>query len=281
MAANPGTRLKCIGASVLIHAIFLAALISSVRKTSQKGDVIEVVPMDESSLTLPIEETADIPAKPKRLELAASQPIKPKAVEAAAERNNTKVENRVTRANPVDAAIENGSNQQTRTEIQREGLLPLNVESAPPTTTEPITEGFGSGSGTGMGAGGSSGKGIGGGGDPDGIGGFGNSRPGQGADGGSNLTSFGSPTGPRFLQRKMPEYPFAARRQKKEGMVVLAITIDASGCLKHVEVIEASDPLFIPPSIAALRKSSFLPAVRNGTPITVKAILPIRFALSD
>jgi protein TonB len=79
----------------------------------------------------------------------------------------------------------------------------------------------------------------------------------------------------------MPEYPFAARKQKKEGKVVLALTVDMNGCLRHVEVLEATDPLFVPPSIAALEKSSFLPAIRNGTPVTVKAILPIRFALSD
>jgi protein TonB len=269
-------RLKCIGTSVLIHGIVLAVFLSSVRNTPQGVDVIEIVPMDESSLALPIEETAEIPAKLKR-PVFASQPIKPKAVEASAERDNTIVEKEDTRPNPIAAAVENGGNQQTR----NESLLPIYAESAPLTMTEPITERFPGGSGTGAGAGGNTGRGIGGGGGPDGIGGFGSANTGQGTGDDSNLVSFGSPTGPRFLQRKMPEYPFAARKQKKEGKVVLAITIDANGCLKHVEVIEASDPLFVPPSIAALKKSSFLPAVRNGTPVTVKAILPIRFALSD
>jgi protein TonB len=87
--------------------------------------------------------------------------------------------------------------------------------------------------------------------------------------------------GPKFRYRKMPEYPMAARKQKKAGSVVLAVTIDKNGDLKDIEVLEASDPLFIKPSLDALKKSSFLPANRNGTPITVKAILPIRFALQD
>jgi hypothetical protein len=33
--------------------------------------------------------------------------------------------------------------------------------------------------------------------------------------------------------------------------------------------------------VEAVKKSTFLPAHRNGVPIAVKAILPIRFALSD
>jgi protein TonB len=280
MATNPGMSLKCKGISVLIHAIILAVLLSSVRNTPRRGDVIEIVLMDENSLTLPIEDSTQIPAKPKRPALA-SQPIRPKAVVASAGRDNTVVESEDTRPNPIAAAVENGSNQQTCNEIQRESLLPTLVENTPLTMTEPLTEGFPGGSGTGTGTDGNSGRGIGGGGGSDRTGGFGSGITGQGAWDNSNLVSFGSPTGPRFLQRKIPEYPFAARRRKKEGKVVLAITIDANGSLKHVEVIEASDPLFVQPSIAALKKSSFLPAIRNGTPITVKAILPIRFALSD
>ena len=93
--------------------------------------------------------------------------------------------------------------------------------------------------------------------------------------------SFGSSLGPRFLKRKMPEYPLVARKQKKEGKVVLAITIAKNGCLEHIEVIEASDSLFVAPAIEAVKKSSFLPAIRDGVPITVTAVLPIRFALSN
>ncbi len=277
MATNRGRRLKSIAVSVLMHAIILAAILSSVRNTPRDVDVVEVVPIDENSLTLPMEEIAEISVKPGR----PVQPIKQKAAEVSTERNNTATQDEGTRPSPIAVAVENGNSQQTRTEILGESLLSTNEEIAPLTMTEPVAQGFPGGSITGVGRGGNSGKGIGGGGGLDGSGGFGNGGTGQGNGDSSNLVSFGSPTGPRFLQRKMPEYPFAARRQKKEGKVVLAITIDANGCLKHVEVIEASDPLFVPPSIAALKKSSFLPAIRNGTPITVKAILPIRFAFSD
>lgn len=279
MSTNRGRRLKSIAASILIHAIFLTAILSSVRNTPRGVDVVEVVPIDESSLTLPIEEISGIPVKPER-PVFASQPIKLKTVAASAVPDNTAVENESMQSNPRAAAVENGNNKQTRSEIQDESLLSINDESAPVAMSEPVAQGYPGGIGAGIGTGGNSGSGLGGGGGPNG-GGFGNGSTGQGNGDSSNLVSFGSPTGPRFLQRKMPEYPFAARRQKKEGKVVLAITIDANGCLKHVEVIEASDPLFVPPSIAALRKSLFLPAIRNGTPITVKAILPIRFAFSD
>jgi protein TonB len=246
--------LKSIVISILIHILTLGLFLSLIRNSPPRSDVIEIAIADESSLTLPIEELPEISIKPK-------QPTKPKAIEAVP-------------AIPMAAAVETESAQDHH-EIQKENLPLTQAAGAPIAVAEPIANGNGTG------IGGNSGIGNGVGGSPAVIGNFGDDKTDQGAGGNSNIVSFGSPTGPRFLQRKMPEYPFAARRQKKEGKVILAITIDASGRLQHVEVMEASDPLFVSPSIAALKKSSFLPAIRNGTPITVKAILPIRFAITD
>lgn len=92
---------------------------------------------------------------------------------------------------------------------------------------------------------------------------------------------FGSPSGPRFLHREIPEYPFLARKRKIEGKVVLAVVIDATGRLAKAEVIEASNEAFANASLEALKKSTFLPARRNGQPVTSRAILPIRFSLIE
>ncbi len=104
---------------------------------------------------------------------------------------------------------------------------------------------------------------------------------GGGGTGGLGQAEFGGLGGPRFLHRELPEYPRLARRRKKEGTVSLMVTIDAHGKLVNVDIVAASDPIFVGPSVEAVKKSTFVPARRNGVPIAVKAILPIRFALTD
>lgn len=102
-----------------------------------------------------------------------------------------------------------------------------------------------------------------------------------GGGSGPSQAEFGALGGPRFLHREVPEYPLLARRRKKEGTVSLMITIDERGKLLKVDVTAASDPVFVGPSVEAVKRSTFIPARRNGVPVAVKAILPIRFALSD
>ncbi|MGD0232311.1 MAG: energy transducer TonB [Syntrophorhabdales bacterium] len=101
---------------------------------------------------------------------------------------------------------------------------------------------------------------------------------GQGEGGGAG---FGTPGGPRFLHREVPEYPLLARRRGKEGTVVLMVMIDAAGRLSKVNVVETSDKLFVEPSVQAVKRSTFLPARRNGQPVTSAAILPVRFSLRE
>jgi periplasmic protein TonB len=118
----------------------------------------------------------------------------------------------------------------------------------------------GKGSGTGGGAGGSTGGG--------GEGGFGNAR-------------FGAADGPQFLHHEMPEYPSSAKRRKKEGKVVIIVTIDEKGKLINAEVSEATDQTFARSALEALKRSTFRPAKRNGVPIACRAALPVRFALQE
>lgn len=102
-----------------------------------------------------------------------------------------------------------------------------------------------------------------------------------GTAGGPVEANFGQPDGPQFVYRAMPEYPFVARRLRKEGSVVLLVVIDAQGELQNIDVLETSDQMFAVAAIEAVRKSTFLPAKRKGVPVTSRATLPVRFALRD
>lgn len=89
----------------------------------------------------------------------------------------------------------------------------------------------------------------------------------------------GSGEGPKYLLRTLPVYPVMARRIGKEGKVVLRLTIDDKGNLSNVEVIENGGYGFTEAAVEAARKSSFLPALKDGKPVASRAILPIRFSL--
>ena len=90
---------------------------------------------------------------------------------------------------------------------------------------------------------------------------------------------FGSSAGPSFLSRELPVYPPIARRMGKEARVLLRLTIDEKGILLHVETIENPGFGFAEAAIEAVRKSSFVPAKREGKPVMVTALLPVRFQL--
>ena len=74
---------------------------------------------------------------------------------------------------------------------------------------------------------------------------------------------FGSTEGPRFLHREMPAYPFTARKLGKEGRVLLRLTIDDKGRLLNLEVIEGAGFGFTESAVAAVKKSTFIPAKKK------------------
>ncbi len=90
---------------------------------------------------------------------------------------------------------------------------------------------------------------------------------------------FGVVGGPDFLHKELPGYPPIAKRLGKEGKVVLRLTINVKGNLVDVEVLEGADYGFTEAAVRAVRKSTFLPARRNGKPVTSRVILPVRFML--
>lgn len=90
---------------------------------------------------------------------------------------------------------------------------------------------------------------------------------------------FGTATGPKFLHKELPVYPLMARKLGKEGRVVLRLTIDEKGNLLNIEVIEKSGYGFTEAAVEAVKRSTFIPAKKDGKSIASRALLPIRFTL--
>jgi TonB family protein len=91
--------------------------------------------------------------------------------------------------------------------------------------------------------------------------------------------SFGDADGPKFVHRIMPRYPDLARRRGREGLVLLRLVIGPGGELRSAEVVEGGGHGFAEAALAAVRASSFAPAMRGGRAVECAALLPIRFAL--
>jgi periplasmic protein TonB len=97
--------------------------------------------------------------------------------------------------------------------------------------------------------------------------------------GGSGLAGF---LPPRYLRSPPPEYPFEARREKREGIVLLSVKVGLGGSptaisLRHGSGIRALDEA----AIRAVRSWLFQPATLGGQPFAAVVEVPVRFHLTS
>ncbi len=96
-----------------------------------------------------------------------------------------------------------------------------------------------------------------------------------------DVAEFGSADGPAFIKRVLPGYPWIARKTGKEGRVLLRLTIDESGRLLDVVVVEKAGFGFDREAVKAVRLSTYRPATRNGMPVKSEALLYVKFELEE
>ena len=90
----------------------------------------------------------------------------------------------------------------------------------------------------------------------------------------------GSSQPARVLRRYQPDYPRTARRDKVEGRVMLDVHIGSRGRVGSVRVLNSSgSPLLDSTAIAAVKRWSFSPAMKNGKPVSSRVHVPFRFSL--
>lgn len=72
---------------------------------------------------------------------------------------------------------------------------------------------------------------------------------------------------PEFRKRVAPVYPESLRQSEREGEAALSVVIDASGKVMRVMVLRSDHRLFAEAAVAAVKKSLFTPATRNGVSV--------------
>jgi protein TonB len=74
-----------------------------------------------------------------------------------------------------------------------------------------------------------------------------------------------------------PEYPPALKREGVSGMVSVAITVDEKGNVSDARVERSSHEAFEKPAVDAVSRWRFKPATKDGAPVAVNVVVPVRF----
>jgi len=86
-------------------------------------------------------------------------------------------------------------------------------------------------------------------------------------------------TGPQLLYKVEPEFSEEARKAKFEGVVVLAIEVDAHGEPHVQRIVQALGLGLDEKAMEAVRKWRFRPGYQDGKPVATGAIVEVRFRL--
>ncbi|HJZ83088.1 MAG TPA: TonB family protein, partial [Pyrinomonadaceae bacterium] len=147
---------------------------------------------------------------------------------------------------------------------------PLGVP-APPSSGPGTGGGIGRNRGTGVGGGDGGGAGSGrgmntGGGDPN-------------LGGGRSVEPMSASLRPTILYREKAKYTEEARQNKVQGTVVLSVVFNINGSITEIKVVRGLPDGLTEKAIEAARRIRFNPAVKNGTPVSVRGQLEFSFNL--
>lgn len=147
----------------------------------------------------------------------------------------------------------------------------------PPSSGPGSGAGIGTGTGTGAGRGEGAGQGPGrgfnkGGGDPNMGGG-----PGDGGSGG--VYPAGPGMRPVITYKEKAKYTEEARQNKVQGSVVLSVVFTADGRITNIKVVRGLPDGLTEKAIEAAQRIKFQPAMKNGSPVSVRMSLEFNFAV--
>jgi TonB family protein len=141
----------------------------------------------------------------------------------------------------------------------------------------PPSSGPGTGGGIGRSSGAGVGSGTGGGAGPGRGGNIGGGDMGLG--GGRSIEPMTASLRPTILYREKAKYTEEARQNKIQGTVVLQVVFNVNGSVTDIRVIRGLPDGLTEKAIEAAKKIRFNPAVKAGTPVSVRGSLEFTFNL--
>lgn len=86
---------------------------------------------------------------------------------------------------------------------------------------------------------------------------------------------------PMPLRTSAPSYPSQLKRDGVTGMVAVSIMVDEQGNVQEAKVEKSSNPGFDQAALEAVTKWKFKPAKKAGAPVSVKVVIPVKFAIES
>ena len=102
---------------------------------------------------------------------------------------------------------------------------------------------------------------------------------GSAADGPRDVSS--DLTGLAPIRKVDPKYPPDLIDQNVEGEVVLYAVIRADGSVDSIQLVRSVDPVLDANAKSAFAQWKFRPAMKNGVPVALEAIVHVPFRLAD
>jgi TonB family protein len=87
-------------------------------------------------------------------------------------------------------------------------------------------------------------------------------------------------TEPRKIRDVKPVYPPDAVAARLQGKVFVEATIDRSGCVGNMWVIEPAHPMLMVEALVAVRQWRFTPTLLNGEAVPVRMTVTVNFTLN-
>jgi protein TonB len=84
---------------------------------------------------------------------------------------------------------------------------------------------------------------------------------------------------PRVIYDPEPEYTEKARKEGKEGTVVIKMVVGSNGLPRDIKVIRPLDPDLDESAINTVEKWKFAPGTKDGEPVAVQIIVEVSFHL--
>jgi protein TonB len=86
---------------------------------------------------------------------------------------------------------------------------------------------------------------------------------------------------PTPVKTPPPEYPANMRRDGVSGLVAVKVEIDETGAVVNCYVSKSSNPGFEEAAISAVKTWKFTPAKKDGAPVKISLVIPIKFNLEE
>lgn len=98
------------------------------------------------------------------------------------------------------------------------------------------------------------------------------------------VASAEAPTAPAYhmgtVSTPSPDYPYSARKRRREGVVLIGLEVAADGLVSAARVLESSgDASLDEAALSTLRRWKLRPATMAGRPVAGRVEVPVRFRL--